>query len=358
MGLEGLGLALGALGSGLGSIPEGSLKSTMEMPSYEEKVLANIKAQDAMNEFRQNAPLRAAQNEEALQTVRTRLPFTSQLVGADVATKLLAPKAAQAKIGLEEAQAAEHQTKADTGGFEIVHDKYGPRLVGKNPKDARYFGQDATFGGLRDLPLRDVDMNALRTEMSLKRAHIDYLKKQEQEFGKLSQSDKAKLDEDIRHHKMLEQLQQAKIDADKASTRIDSNVDVQRARMHEHFSNQVDKEIEAVRTGPLGKEKFIGLNPEVQHRIYEYMRNKILQGRIQLYNSSLGPDSAMRLVEPEFENDPALDALIKAGGAEPTWWKRNAPTWAGGMTKEELAPFSPQSQTPSLRYNPATKSYE
>ena len=353
MGLEGLGLALGALGQGLGSIPEGSLKSTMEMPSYEEKVLANIKAQDALNEFRANAPTRAVTQEEALQAAKARLPFTSQVVGADVANKLLAPKATQAKIGLEEAQAGEAASKGRVAGIHVVPDKWGgAQVIGIDPANPRTFGIDTSFGALRKIPMEDLDKRAIESEMSLRRAHIDYMQHQKEVYGKLTPADQQKLDEDIKHHRALEEIAKQRANfEDRMSLKNDAQFEIQKAGMHRHFSEQVDKEMDALRQGPLGKEKFSGLDPEIQHKMYEYMRAKLLQNRILEYNNSLGAGSSMLLNNPDIEDDPALNALIKAGGVEPSklgkWWSSQMP-W----NKE------PAKQTPSLIYNPATGNYE
>jgi len=343
MGIEGLGLLLGALGSGLGSIPEASLKTTMEMPEFESKILGNIKSQEDLKNFQSQAGLRSLEMQAKTQELTERMPYTRQLVGADIANKLLAPQQTQAKIGLEGAQAAEHAAKARSEGVQVVPTKHGAMVVGKNPDDPRTFGTDIAFGALRNIPLENIDADALRKETSLKQAHIDHYKHLERVYGQLTPADAAKLNEEIRYHKDLTRIAELKNTADtRQATKVDAQYEINKTRLIAGFADDADKQIEAVRNGPLGKDKFAGVDPAIQHNLYEYMRNKILQGRIITYNSALDPESPMRILVPVVPQQKDLEALINAGVSDDwaiTKWAKSV--WGGGKKASATHRYNP-----------------
>ena len=344
MGIEGLGLLLGALGSGLGSIPEASLKTTMEMPEFESKILGNIKSQEDLKNFQSQAGVRSLETQAKTQELTERMPYTRQLVGADIANKLLAPQQTQAKIGLDEAQAAEHAMKSRTGGVQVVPDKWGGvKVIGTDPANPRTFGTDAAFGSLRNIPLENIDAEKIRSEISMHRAQIDHYKHLENVYGKLTPSDEAKLNEVIRNHKEMESIARLKQASDnKQATRLDAQYEINKTRLIAGFADDADKQIEAVRNGPLGKDKFAGVDPAVQHNLYEYMRNKILQGRVITYNSALDPDSPMRILVPVVPRQADLEALINAGVSDDwaiTKWVKSL--WGGGKKASATHRYNP-----------------
>ena len=348
MAMQGLGLALSALGSGLGQIPQAGADIALGMPDFESKVLGNLKEQNALKEYQTNAPLRALQNQAATTTLEAQYPHIRELIDADTANKLLGPAKTQAGIAKANAEAQDLLTKPLREGYQVVQGPNGEvRVVGKNPL-LPGFGTSVSDPSMATTDLSRAHVEKLGQDVALARAQIENYTWQQRHGIALDENQKASLAELTRWHNMSAKLMADRTAAVREKEHLALNpADRLAASLVAGFHDDADREIEMVRSGQLGKNPIAGTDVNTQLKVYDYMRNKIVAGRIANYNRS-APES-MKITSMPFTPDMAMEAFITAAVPEMNFIQK---WWYGDSAKNAPEP------TATHRYNPSTGTVE